>query len=45
MPIEKAYDIIMGDAGKHFDPEVVDAFVAIRPQIEEYLRKQKEKNG
>ena len=45
MPIEKAYDIIVGDAGKHFDPEVVDAFVAIRPQIAEYLRKQKEKNG
>ncbi len=28
MPVEKARDIIVGERGSHFDPEVVDAFLA-----------------
>ena len=28
MDVEKAKDIIVADAGKHFDPEVVTAFIA-----------------
>lgn len=42
MPIDKAYKIIEEDAGKHFDPDVVEVFLEIRPEVEEYLRKQKE---
>lgn len=39
MSIDEAYDIIVKDSGKHFDPDIVDAFVSIRLQVEEYLRK------
>lgn len=28
MPLEHAHDIIAGERGKHFDPDVVDAFLA-----------------
>ena len=37
-PIEKAIDIIKNDAGTHFDPEVVEAFL----QAEEQIRKVEE---
>ena len=33
MPIEKACSILKKDAGTHFDPQVVDAFFRILPQI------------
>ena len=26
MPIDKAIDIIIGDAGSHFDPDIVEIF-------------------
>ena len=32
-----AYKIINDEKGQQFDPEVVDAFMAIRTEIEEYL--------
>jgi HD-GYP domain-containing protein (c-di-GMP phosphodiesterase class II) len=31
MPLPKAIGIIRGDAGKHFDPVVVDAFIRVLP--------------
>lgn len=36
---EKAYSIIMEEAGKSFDPKVVDCFVGIRPKVEQILVK------
>ncbi|MBS1707034.1 MAG: HD domain-containing protein [Armatimonadetes bacterium] len=33
MPIERAVDIIQKDAGTHFDPEVVNAFMRALPRI------------
>jgi response regulator RpfG family c-di-GMP phosphodiesterase len=38
MPVEEAFDILQRDSGTHFDPEIVEVFMAIRPQIEDYLR-------
>lgn len=38
MPVKKAYTIILGESGTHFDPRVVDAFVASRRQVEEALQ-------
>ena len=35
--LEDAYKIINDEKGQQFDPEVVDAFMAIRTEIEEYL--------
>ncbi|MDO5559516.1 MAG: substrate-binding domain-containing protein [Oscillospiraceae bacterium] len=35
---KKAYDIIVADRGKHFDPRVVDAFVANYDQILDVLK-------
>jgi len=37
--IEEAYDIIEKDSGKHFDPKLVEAFVALRPEVEDYLNR------
>ncbi len=42
MGINEAYEILKQDAGTHFDPELVDIFIAIRPQVEEYLKSIKE---
>jgi len=33
-PIEQAVEAIQQDSGKHFDPKMVDAFMAILPEIE-----------
>ena len=35
MPLEEATQIILEGKGKHFDPEVVDAFIACRDQFVE----------
>lgn len=32
-PLEQSLDIIRGEAGKQFDPAVVDAFLTIQPEI------------
>ena len=31
---DKAYSIIVEERGKHFDPQVVEAFVAARDEVE-----------
>ncbi|MGN0152968.1 MAG: HD domain-containing phosphohydrolase [Lachnospiraceae bacterium] len=38
IPPEEAFAIIQEESGKHFDPEIVDIFMAIRNEIEEYLK-------
>ena len=37
MPVDVAYRIIEESAGSHFDPVITEAFVRLRPQVEEYL--------
>jgi len=37
MSVEDAFQILEEEAGKHFDPEIVDVFIKLRPQIEEHL--------
>lgn len=32
--MDEAFDILLAESGSHFDPEVVDAFIVIRPEIE-----------
>ena len=38
MPPEQAFEILREDAGKHFDPKIVEIFWELRVEIEEYLR-------
>lgn len=38
MDIEEAYRILEKDAGTHFDPELVQVFVAIKDQVMAYLK-------
>lgn len=38
MSIEEAYRILEKDAGTHFDPELVQVFVAIKDQVMAYLQ-------
>ena len=33
MPLARAISILKGDAGSHFDAEVVEAFLRILPQV------------
>lgn len=46
MGIEEAYSILVKDAGTHFDPELVQVFVAIKDQVMAYLQNgEEEKEG
>ena len=38
-PLEKAYEIIREESGKHFEPQVVDAFFLIKNDILEIMNK------
>lgn len=38
MSVDQAYEIIEESSGSHFDPVVVEAFVKLRPKIEQYLK-------
>ena len=38
-PFEKALATIQEESGTHFDPEVVDAFVAIKDEVKDFLDK------
>lgn len=38
MSLDKAFDIIEESKGEHFDPQIAQVFLELRPQIEEYLR-------
>ena len=42
MSVEEAYKIIKESSGSHFDPVVAEAFVKLRPTVEEYLRENRE---
>ena len=37
MPLDKAFHIIEESKGEHFDPQIAQVFLELRPQIEEYL--------
>lgn len=37
MTVDAAYQIIAESSGSHFDPIVADAFISIRPLVEEYF--------
>ncbi|WP_294636865.1 two-component system response regulator [uncultured Aquabacterium sp.] len=39
MPLEQAVELIRGERGRHFDPDVVDAFLALVPQLAEVARR------
>ena len=41
MSIEEAYQIIEESAGSHFDPVVAEAFLELRPEVEQYLQELK----
>ncbi len=38
MPVEAAYQIIEESSGSHFDPVIAEAFITLRPKVEEYLK-------
>lgn len=42
MGLEEAYEILKVDSGTHFDPELVEVFVAIRNQVRNYLQEESE---
>lgn len=37
MPIEQAIQILKKEAGSHFDPEIVEVFIKLRPKVEAHL--------
>lgn len=38
MTIDEAYKIIEESVGTHFDPVVAEAFIALRPEVEQFLK-------
>lgn len=38
-PLEKAYEIIKDENGRHFDPQVVDAFLSIEDEVLQIMHK------
>lgn len=38
MSLDKAFEIIEESENEHFDPQIAQVFLELRPQIEEYLR-------
>lgn len=45
LPVEEAYRILQQDSGTHFDPELIQVFVAIRSQVEAYLNETEEEKN
>lgn len=37
MSIDDAYDTVISESGTHFDERIIEAFKAIKPQVEEFL--------
>ncbi|MBC3930180.1 HD domain-containing phosphohydrolase [Undibacterium curvum] len=38
-PIEEAYAHLLDQSGKHFDPKLVEVFIASKPEVEEIMHK------
>ena len=41
MTIDEAFKILEKDAGTHFDPEIVEVFMNLRPKVEEHLSRKR----
>ena len=41
MMMDKAFQILERDAGRHFDPEIVEVFVKLREEVEKYVAEKK----
>ena len=39
MSVDEAYNVLKEESGKHFDPQIVDIFINIRYDVEEYVKK------
>ena len=37
-PFERAYEMIEESSGTHFDPQIVEVFVKLKPEIKRYLQ-------
>ncbi len=42
MSLDEAYTIIEESKGEHFDPQIAQIFLELRPQVEEYLRSEEQ---
>ncbi len=38
IPLQKAFSILQEESGSHFDPQIIEVFMAIRQDVEAYLR-------
>jgi response regulator RpfG family c-di-GMP phosphodiesterase len=38
VPLEQAYEILQKESGSHFDPQIVQVFMAIRKDVEAYVK-------
>lgn len=36
--VQEAYEILIKDSGSHFDPEIVEVFIRLRPEVEKFLK-------